>query len=315
VFRELCSLGVQINCSSLDQVQLLGEVAPGTTVSVRVNPGEGHGANKKVNTGGPASKHGIYFDQLDLVHDLVGRSKLNLVGIHAHIGSGTDLEHWLRIKDLVLAVARTIKTLRWVNLGGGLPVVYNTDTDNPMPLTQWGEEVSKAMVEFSTDLGRPIELQLEPGRFLVAESGYLIAEVQNIKRTPSYTFALVNSGLNHNIRPAMYGAYHPISFVPREDRPASKAQPYVIAGCLCESGDVFTVTEDEEPAPRMYPELRLGDLMVMGAVGAYSHSMKSDYNSIPFPASVLLTPTGEATILERRGTLDDIVRREVEAGV
>lgn len=313
VFTELLELGVAINCSSLDQMRLLGQLAPGASVSFRLNPGEGHGANNKVNTGGPASKHGIYIDQLEDVRNILRQFRLKLVGLHAHIGSGTDLEHWLRIKDITLDVARTFDDLDFINLGGGLPVVYNPATDMPMPLREWGAQLTESFETFSQEYGKNIRLEIEPGRYVVADCGYLVAEIQNIKHTPEYRFALLNTGFNHNPRPAMYGSYHPIEIVSADARPLSGALPYVIAGYLCESGDVFTRGEKGELLPRIFPELRLGDLAVMGLIGAYSHAMKSEYNSMNLPASVLITRNGAIKVIERRGTLYDIMRRELEA--
>ena len=160
-------MNVTVNCSSLDQMRILGQVRRGAQLSVRINPGEGHGANNKVNTGGPASKHGIYVDQLDEVRAIIKEFDLKLDGIHAHIGSGTDLDHWLRIKDLTLDIARQFEDLSFVNLGGGLPVVYNPETDTPMPLHEWGERLTDSFEGFSKEYGKPIQLQIEPGRFIV----------------------------------------------------------------------------------------------------------------------------------------------------
>jgi diaminopimelate decarboxylase len=310
VFNELLHMQVTMNCSSLDQMRLLGRLRPGSSFSFRLNPGEGHGANDKINTGGPASKHGIYITQLDEVRKVIKEYDLQLAGVHAHIGSGTDLAHWLRIKDLTLEVAKGFADLDFVNLGGGLPVVYNPETDAPMPLHEWGEQLTESFETFSREYGKPIQLQIEPGRYVVAECGYLIADVQNLKQTPDYHFAIVNTGFNHNPRPAIYGAYHPIEFVSIDGRQMIGSNPYVIAGYLCESGDVFTRTEDGTLAPRSFPELRLGDLMVQGLIGAYSHAMKSDYNSMNLPPSILLKPDGSTKVIERRGTLEDIMRRE-----
>lgn len=312
VFTELMELGVDINCSSLDQMRLIGRLFPRARVSFRLNPGEGHGANNKVNTGGPASKHGIYIDQLDDVRRVIRQYDLQLAGIHAHIGSGTDLEHWLRIKDITLAVAKGFDELSFINLGGGLPVVYNPVTDAPMPLAEWGERLSESMAMYCHELGRDIRLEIEPGRFVVAECGFLISEIQNIKRTPGYQFAILNTGFNHNPRPAMYGSYHPIDIVSGDGRDLIGAEEYVIGGYLCESGDIFTRSETGELLPRRFPTLRVGDLAVMGLVGAYSHSMKSDYNSMNLPASVLIDSQGTLQVIERRGTLEDIIRRENE---
>jgi diaminopimelate decarboxylase len=318
VYSLLVEWGVLINCTSIDQLRLLGDVRPNHCCSIRVNPGEGHGETNKTNTGGPSSKHGIYYDEIDAVRTVAESCGLKIVGVHSHIGSGaTDLTPWLRIKDKTLEIARTFKELEFVNLGGGLPVVYDPTTDAPMPLQQWGAALSSSLEAFSQELGKNIRLDVEPGRYIVAESGILLAEVQAVKRTPEYNFVIVNTGLNHNVRPAMYGSFHPIRFISREassiEAIDNNLKEYVVGGYLCESGDVFTVRADGTLAPRVFSRIRVGDLMVMSHVGAYSHSMKSEYNSMNLPASVLIDKEGVVRVIERRGTLDDIMRREREA--
>jgi diaminopimelate decarboxylase len=313
VYEFLVDHDILINCTSIDQIRLLGSIRPGHHCSVRINPGEGHGETTKTNTGGPSSKHGIYFDQVEEAKSVAASLNIRLIGIHSHIGSGTDLNHWLTIKDKTLTLAETFQDLEFVNLGGGLPVVYNPATDKPMPLKEWGAALSTSMQAFSEKLGRDIRLFIEPGRFVVAESGYLLADIQAIKSTPGYEYAIVNTGLNHNIRPAMYGSYHPIRFIAHDNRPQGPTRDYVIAGYLCESGDVFTATADGTLAPRPFPTLAIGDLMVMTHVGAYAHAMKSEYNSMNLPASILIDRNGNPVVIERRGTLNDILRREQEA--
>jgi len=316
VYEELVERGVLINCTSIDQIRLLGRIPACTACSIRVNPGEGNGETNKTNTGGPSSKHGIYFDQIDEAKSIAQGLGLRIIGVHAHIGSGGhDIEPWLRIKDIMLSVASTFPDLQFVNFGGGLPVVYNEAKQKPMDVKEWGQALSDSMVSFSEKMGREILLQIEPGRYIVAHSGTLLAEIQAVKSTPDYRFVIVNTGLNHNIRPSMYGSFHPIRFVRRNPSAGSEKHAYVVAGYLCESGDVFTVKSDGSGVlePREFPELSVGDLMVMGCVGAYSHAMKSEYNSMNLPASVLVSPDESVNVIERRGTLNDIMQREVEA--
>jgi len=311
VFEELLANNILINCSSIDQIKLIGKIKKGSSCSIRINPGEGHGATNKTNTGGPSSKHGIYHDQVDEVKKVLKMYDLKLVGIHSHIGSESNLNHWLRIKDLTLNIAKKFDDIDFVDLGGGIPVVYK-ESDKPMPLDEWGNKLTESFNNFSKEYGKNIQLQIEPGRFIVASCGSLISEVQNIKHTPDYHFAIVDTGLNHNPRPAMYGSYHPISFIGAKERKMDGERSYVIGGNLCESGDVFTVEADGTLAPRQFPLLQIGDLMIMGMMGAYTHSMKSEYNSMNLPASVLVDKNGNEKLIERRGTVDDIMRREME---
>ncbi len=315
VYEELVRLGVPINCTSLDQIRLLSKIAESKEFSIRINPGEGDGETNKTNTGGPSSKHGIYFDQISEAKSLAKTSGLRITGVHSHIGSGgNSIEPWLRIKNITLDIASSFPDLQFVNLGGGLPVVYDQTKQQPMPMKDWGKALSEGMSEFSKKLGRKITLQIEPGRYIVAHSGTLLAEVQAVKSTPEYRFAIVNTGLNHNIRPSMYGSFHPIRFATRVPAANSTEHQYVVAGYLCESGDVFTVKSDGSGVlePREFQELNVGDLMIMGCVGAYSHSMKNEYNSMNPPASVLICSDGSVKAIERRGTLNDMMQRELD---
>jgi diaminopimelate decarboxylase len=312
VYRYLVEIGVLINCTSIDQIRLLGSIKQNHFCSIRINPGEGHGETSKTNTGGPSSQHGIYFDQIETAKSVANEFGIKVIGLHSHIGSGADLSHWLRIKDKTLELARCIPDLQFINLGGGMPVVYNPETDKPMPLKEWGAALSASMEQFSKEMGRNIALYIEPGRYVVAESGILIAEAVAVKSTPTYNFVIVNTGLNHNIRPSYYGSYHPIRFFPRDGRATGEEKEYVIAGYLCESGDLFTVKRDGTLVPRKFPEIKFGDIMVMGHIGAYSYTMKSEYNSMNLPPSLLINREGAVSLIERRGTLSDIMRRELE---
>jgi diaminopimelate decarboxylase len=311
VYAELLRLGVTIHCTSMDQLRMLADLG-GRTCGVRVNSGEGHGETSKTNTGGTASKHGIFFDEIPSVLAFTQENGITVEGFHSHIGSGTDLDEWLRIQDDALAMAVSFPDLRFVNLGGGLPVVYNPVRDRPMPLAEWGAAVGERMEAFSRRMGRTIELHVEPGRYVVAECGTLLAEARSIKRTPEFTFVIVNTGFNHNVRPVMYGSYHPIRFVSGDGRVMGGAMDAIVAGYLCESGDVFTVDPDGNLEPRRFPEIRVGDVMIMDLVGAYSHAMMSEYNSMNLPASVLVSRENTVRVIERRGTLEDLIRRERE---
>ena len=312
-YKFLVKEGMLINCTSIDQIRLLGTVPGRTICSIRINPGEGDGATNETNTGGPSSKHGIYFDQVEEAKIVAKELGIKIVGVHSHIGSGSaSIKPWLRIKNKTLKIASTFDDLRFVNLGGGLPVVYDESRDKPMPVDEWGQKLSEGMAEFSTTIGRDIQLQVEPGRFIVAHSGTLLATVLATKSTPTYNFVVVNTGINHNPRPALYGSFHPIRFISRTVSTPKRKRKYVVAGYLCESGDVFTREKSGVLKPRTFKYISVGDLMVMGCVGAYSHAMKSDYNSMNMPMSILIEQSGNATIIERRGTLADIMRREVD---
>lgn len=317
-FKKLLEHNILINCSSIDQIKLIGKLKKGASCSIRINPGKGHGETKKTDTGGPSSKHGIYFDQLDEVKKVLKEYELKLIGIHSHIGSGSkpkDWQKWIATIDNTLKIVNkefADYDIDFVDIGGGLPVAYKED-EISMPVNEWGKQLTNTFEKFALEYGKDVQLQIEPGRFIVAGSGSLIAQVENVKHTPDYNFIIVNTGLNHNPRPSLYGSFHPISFIGWDERELEGEREYVIGGNLCESGDVFTVSDDGTLLPRKFPIVHVGDLMVMGMIGAYSYVMKSEYNSMNLPASVMVDSDGNERLIERRGTVDDIMRREMEA--
>ena len=316
-YRWLTEQGILINCTSLDQVRLLAR-AGGTACSLRINPGEGHGESDKTNTGGPDSKHGIYFDQLAEVQALAQRLGVRIVGLHSHIGSGgSDLGEWLRVSEPTFCFAEAFPEIETMNLGGGLPVNYGEADVEAMSLAGWGAALSARMAQFQATRSQPVTLQLEPGRVLVAAAGLLLAEVQAVKRTvethgkPGRSYVVVNTGLTHNPRPALYGSYHLMRIVRRGGEAQGDTTTHVIAGNLCESGDILTFAKGGRIAERTVGPAAAGDLLVMAGCGAYTQSMKSEYKSMDTPASVLIGTDGTPRLIERRGTFEDVINREV----
>jgi diaminopimelate decarboxylase len=161
--------------------------------------------------------------------------------------------------------------------------------------------------ELELALDRPLTLEIEPGRYLVAESGVLLTEVRATKASDAFAFALVDAGFHNLPRPLLYGAYHEITALGRE--PDEPLVPQVVAGPLCEAADVFTQDEHGHLAPRALPRLATGDLLCIHDAGAYGASMASNYNSQPFAAEVLVD--GEtARVIRTRQMLEDLWRDE-----
>jgi diaminopimelate decarboxylase len=158
-----------------------------------------------------------------------------------------------------------------------------------------------------------MRLEIEPGRYLVAESGYLLTEIRAIKRMGANTFYLVDAGFNNLARPILYGSYHPMSIVPREGGADGRERPLrevVVGGQLCESGDIFTQEEGGSVVPRALPAAEVGEHLVMESAGAYGFVMSSNYNSKPLAAEVLVR-NGKAHLIRERQRLEDLVRGEV----
>ena len=273
------------NVGSIDLLERISKNYPGINISIRINPDFGHGHHDHVITGGPHSKFGIYESYLEEVKRITEKYKVNVIGVHFHIGSGIlDFEPYIRGIKKALDISRIFKTIEFVDIGGGIGIPYR-ENDNNFDLEKFGESISKLMDEFSKAEGRNVKLLLEPGRFLVAESGVLLAKVVEIKHTPLYKFAIVNTGFNHLARPVMYGSYHEIINISKID--SKEFEEIVVAGNLCESGDIFTRNE-EGIEPRRIQKVEYGDILGIFDAGAYGYSMASHYNLKKFPKEVVV---------------------------
>jgi diaminopimelate decarboxylase len=308
--ERVVSAGVPVNAGSEDMLTQLGERRRGHPVWLRLNPGFGHGHSRKVNTGGESSKHGIWHENLGSALERVDQYGLDLVGLHMHIGSGADLDHLGRVGDaMVDAVRRCGRDLRAVSGGGGLPIPYRAEEraiDPGQHFAVW----DKARRRIEALLGHSVELEIEPGRYLVGPAGVLLAEVRATKRMGQNHFTLVDAGFNDLMRPSMYGAYHELSLLSDADDVARRSvMPTVVAGPICESGDVFTQDAAGNIAPRELPEARVGDLVVFHDAGAYGASMSSNYNSRPLVPEVMID--GERiTLIRRRQHIDELLALE-----
>jgi diaminopimelate decarboxylase len=300
--------GIHVNCGSPDMIDQYGERAPGRDITLRVNPGFGHGHSLKTNTGGEHSKHGIWHEDLEECLRRAERRSLRVSGIHAHIGSGADLEHLALVSHAVESFARKVgPTVKMISAGGGLPIPYRPDDPAIDPagyLRTW--DASRKRLE--DDFGHAVRLEIEPGRYLVAESGYLVTEIRAIKQMGKNLFYMVDAGFNNLARPVLYGAYHPMSIVP-SDQDDRREMEVVVGGPLCESGDIFTQEEGGYVRTQRLPEAKVGELLVIECAGAYGFTMSSNYNSKPHAAEVLVSG-GKAHLVRARQSLDDLVRGE-----
>jgi len=292
VWREHPGLTVTVGAEmSLDR---LAERGFDGRLCLRVNPGVGMGHHEKVATGSHP-KFGLPYDEVPAVAE-AARDRFELVGLHAHAGSGIlapdDLDAHERYVARMGDLARAVGDLEFLDLGGGFGVPYRED-EAPLDLRATAERVRAAAGELDA------QLAFEPGRYLVADAGLLLARVNTIKPTPETTIVGVDASMTALIRPALYGAYHPLRNVTRPD-----AEPIAttVGGPVCESSDVFA-------ADRELPEPAYGDLLAIGVTGAYGYEMASTFHSQPRPAEVLLE-AGEARLGRRRETIADLLRLE-----
>ena len=305
-------LQIPVNAGSVDMLEQLGQVSPGHRVWLRINPGFGHGHSQKTNTGGENSKHGIWYADMPAALEVLQRYNLKLVGIHMHIGSGVDYGH---LEQVCGAMVRQVidfgQDLEAISAGGGLSIPYREgeeaiDTDHYYGL--W----SAARDSIAAHLGHAVKLEIEPGRFLVAEAGVLVAQVRSVKEMGSRHFVLIDAGFNDLMRPSMYGSYHHITALAADGRDLVNAPRIetVVAGPLCESGDVFTQQEGGKVETRSLSEVKPGDYLVLHDTGAYGASMSSNYNSRQLLPEVLFD-NGVARLIRRRQTIQELLALEL----
>jgi diaminopimelate decarboxylase len=231
-----------------------------------------------------------------------------------HIGSGTDLAHLSQVcVAMEKAAIRIGSSILSISAGGGLPVPYK-EGQKFVDIAEYYKLWNTTRHRLATQFGHEISLEIEPGRFLVAESGFVISEIRAIKTAGENTFYLLDAGFNNLARPILYGAYHPMAICPASGKSADSRPPreVIVGGPLCESGDIFTQEEGGFVARRPLPEAQVGDFLVIGCAGAYGYAMASNYNSKPLVAEVLIE-NGKPHLVRRRQTLEELIQHEAIA--
>ncbi len=310
--KEIVNQGVEFNACSLHQLELYGKNFPNTEISIRFNPGLGSGHTKKTDVGGKESSFGIWHEFIDKVKNLLQKYNLNVKRVHTHIGSGSDPEVWKAVAKYTLEFAEIFPTTQIVNLGGGYKVARMSD-EKSTDFQLIGEPVKQQFIEFFEKHGRKLQLEIEPGTALIANCGSLISEIVDIVNTGEngYTFVKLNTGMDANTRPSLYGARHPLVVIGRNEN-QNHFQEYVVVGHCCESGDLFTQKMGGELETRLLHKAEIGDYIVMEGVGAYCSGMSTkNYNSFPETPEVLLEQNGKFRLIRKRQTLDQIIQNEV----
>jgi len=302
------SVGAVLNVDSRDELEQVEAAAARmgkkARISFRINPGVDPHTIHQINTGISESKFGLHLED-GLALAAYERAKalphVTIAGAHCHIGSQiTEPSGYEETAKKMLAFLLELKTklgiqLEFVDLGGGLGIPYK-DGETAMSADDLAKALEPIWKDGLTALGYEPTLWLEPGRFLVAQSGFLLTRVNTVKKTPVKTFVNVDAGFNTLMRPAMYQAYHRVRIAGR----TADVSKVDIAGDVCETGDILA-------ADRLLPKAEAGDLAVILDAGAYGFSMASEYNARPMPAEVLVNGD-KATVIRKRGSWNDLFR-------
>jgi len=306
---------IPVNIGSPDMLMQLREAGINVPVAIRINPGFGHGHSHKVNTGGEFSKHGVWHGDLGTVAGEALELGFKVECLHIHIGSGSDYIHLSQVvsamEQAVGLVAALVPELKVISIGGGLPIPYmRNGQERCMNLGKYYDIWDTARIRIGNYLGRYLQLEVEPGRYLVAESCVLAAEIRTVKKMGENLFYLLDAGFTDLIRPAFYGSYHHISVIHRNCKETNEETDVIVAGPLCESGDVFTQEEGGIVVSRKLPLAQTGDLLVIHDAGAYGSAMSSNYNS-RLLAPEVLWEKGGYTLIRKRQTFEQLLENEV----
>jgi len=293
----------RFNVESADELQLLQRVAAErkaiASASARINPDVDALTHAKISTGKSENKFGVSIDEArGWFAGSAALTHVRLDGLHVHIGSQMlsldPIRAALqRVADFWHELAGAGRAIRSIDVGGGLGVRYRAGQDHPVSINDYAGAIREALAGFD---GR---ILLEPGRWLVAEAGVLLARVVRVKHGQQRKFLILDAAMNDLIRPSLYDAWHDI--VPLVDD-SRTMQTYDIVGPVCETGDTFA-------RDRELPECNAGDLVMIKATGAYGASMASTYNSRPLAAEVLLD-RGRYAVIRERQTLEEMIAGE-----
>lgn len=317
-FSDEIKAGIRFNACSLDQLERYGRAFPGTRVGVRFNPGIGSGGTGKTNVGGPDSSFGIWYEYAGAVRFILQKHGLTLERIHTHIGSGSDPAIWQRAAIASLEMVKKFTSVDTLDFGGGYKVA-RVPGEKTTDLLACGAPVRDAIARLAEETGRELHFEIEPGTYLVANAGAILCRVQDVTDTGKFGrhFLKLDMGMTELLRPSLYGAQHPTAIVPslqRANTPPRGEVAYVLVGHCCESGDLISCApgEPEKLAARTFHEVEIGDLCIIGGAGAYCAAMSTkNYNSFPEAAEVLLDINGNARLIRRRQTLEQIIQNEI----
>ncbi|MCK5803431.1 MAG: diaminopimelate decarboxylase [Lentisphaeria bacterium] len=324
--EEMMRGGLRYNVCSRRQLELIADFAASEdiAISMRIHPGVGSGESATRNTGDKYSCFGVHLSILEDVLAYAGQKGVKCTGVHVHIGSGGDPEAWRANIDCELEfVENFFPDATHVSFGGGFKVA-RMPGEKAADIEELGCYAKKRFEEFYARTGRKLAMEVEPGTYIVANAGFLVTRVLDLKSTgrDGFEFVIVDGGMEVNTRPLLYGSSHPFyvvsatgSLLSSEFDPMleeTAAGERIIVGRCCESGDSQSLDEHGHIVPRFLAAPAVGDYVIVGGCGAYCSAMSPfNYNSHIQVPEVLLREGGSLQLIRRPQLIDQIWQNEL----
>lgn len=323
--EQMILKGLKYNVCSLRQLYLVGAFARENKIelSIRLHPGIGSGESATRNTGDDYSCFGIHLTNIEEALQYADKEGIKFTQVHVHIGFGGDPEMWRQNIDLELGfVGKYFPEVEIVSFGGGLKEA-RMPHEIAADIRELGLYASRQIERFYMNTKRKLIMEIEPGTFLAANSGYVVTKVLDKKRTGTngLSFIIVDGGMDANTRPLLYGAQHPFYVISKDGRLLSSEyndeskdllNRFVVVGTCCESGDSLCLDTHANTVPRHIAEPDIDDVVVIGGSGAYCSSMAPfNYNSHTQISEVLFTKDGNLKLIRKRQTLEQIMQNEL----
>ncbi len=295
--------GVLVSVDSLSQLELLGKINKGGKAAVRFNPGVGAGHHEKVVTAGKKTKFGVNIDCVNEVKAIAKKYDMKICGVNQHIGSlFMEGDSYIEGVKSLLSVAEQFEDIDFVDMGGGFGIPYKKqEGQSSLDLASFKVKLTQVLEQWTDKYGKKILFKTEPGRYIVAESGVILGNVYSTKSNYGNKYVGTDIGFNVLARPVMYDSHHDIE-VYRDGKPlnAEATEEVTVVGNICESGDILA-------KKRKLPVIKEGDIIGVMDAGAYGFAMSSNYNMRLKPAEVLIKENGDAVLIRRRDTFEDLI--------
>ena len=292
--EKVASLGVQINIDNLTILEQFGTKYQDVPVCIRINPHVMAGGNSNISVGHIDSKFGISIHQTPHLLRIIKNTNIKVNGIHMHTGSDIlDTSVFLQASEILFDLASKLDYLEFIDFGSGLKVPYYQG-DSETNIEELGDKLSERFNEFCSVYGRDLKLIFEPGKYIIADAGYLLTKVVATKKSYK-NYIGTDAGMETLMRNALYGAYHKIFKLGKE---SNDKEVYDFTGQICENTDRIATD-------RLFSNVKEGDLLAVMDTGAYGYSMSHNFNTRPRAAEVLVS-NEDFTLIRKRETLENI---------